>query len=282
MVLQILLIEDGQASREMAEINLDQAGCQVCVARDRQEALYMLQEKAFDLVLMDILMPQANGLETTRVIRQNEMTKDRRLPIIGLTETNTREQREACLAAGMDACMPKPLAPDNLYTVIAPLISTVHADRGDGDVVNWVESLDPASNAPVDLREALRGVDGDIELLQDVIALFLGECPDHLSDLGEALAEQDTHSVERAAYRLKGILGNVGARVALSLAEQLEIMGENRRLDAWEDVWVELKLEITNVIRFLKLLNWTQATEQTKGGCVASLDNASMDSEVTV
>ena len=228
----------------------------------------MLREKVFDLVLMDVLTPQADGLEMACVIRQNEATNERRLPIVGLMETDALEQREACLAAGMDACMPKSFDADNLYAVIGSLVP----DRRDGGMMNGMDGSDPAFDTPIDLCEALRVVDGDIELLQDVIALFLDECPDRLSDLEEALVEQDAQDIERAAYRLKGILGNVGARVALSLAEQLEMMGENGRLNAWEDVWVELKLEITNVIQFVKSLEWEQATAWAKDRSAASLE----------
>lgn len=228
----------------------------------------MLREKVFDLVLMDVLTPQADGLETACVIRQNEATNERRLPIVGLMETDALEQREACLAAGMDACMPKSFDADNLYAVIGSLVP----DKRDGGMMNGMDGSDPAFDTPIDLCEALRVVDGDIELLQDVIALFLDECPDRLSDLEEALVEQDAQDIERAAYRLKGILGNVGARVALSLAEQLEMMGENGRLNAWEDVWVELKLEITNVMQFVKSLEWEQATAWAKDRSAASLE----------
>ncbi|HDQ72072.1 MAG TPA: response regulator [Chloroflexi bacterium] len=245
--LHVLLVEDSRTNRLILTASLEQAGCLVKAAQNGQEALHLLRDGAFDLVLMDVFMPHMDGLEATRAIRQSEPADGRRMPIIGLTATNTPEQRDLCLAAGMDACMSKPLDTDGLFAVIAPFISVEREE------ITWSEANGP--DMPVDLRGALRAVDGDVELLRDVIALFLEEYPAHLTELTSALTKQDAGGVEGAAYRLKGILDNVGARVARDLAEQLEMMGEKRQLDTWEDVWAELDLEISSVLRFFEALD---------------------------
>ena len=120
--LRVLLAEDSPTNQLIATYNLEQAGCVVKVVDDGQKAVQALEKEDFDLVLMDVFMPKVNGLEATRVIRQREQDSERRIPIIAMTGTDTREHRAKCLQAGMDAFISKPVTLGEFREIIASLL----------------------------------------------------------------------------------------------------------------------------------------------------------------
>lgn len=121
--LRILLAEDSPTNQLIATINLEQAGYVVEVVDNGQKAVRALGEGDFDLVLMDVFMPEMDGLEATRAIRRKEKDSGRRIPIIAMTGTDTQEHRQKCLEAGMDGFVSKPVTPDEFHEVIALLLS---------------------------------------------------------------------------------------------------------------------------------------------------------------
>ena len=122
-LLRILLAEDSPTNQLIATYNLEQAGYVVEVADNGRKAVQALRERDFDLVLMDVFMPEMGGLEATRIIRQQEQASGQRIPIVAMTGTDTQEQRQKCLVAGMDGFVSKPVTLDELHEVIAPLLS---------------------------------------------------------------------------------------------------------------------------------------------------------------
>ncbi len=120
--LRILLAEDSPTNQLIATYNLEQAGYVVEVADNGYKAVQALGEQDFDLVIMDVFMPEMNGLEATRTIRQQEQASGQRIPIVAMTGTDTQEQRQKCLTAGMDGFVSKPVTPNELREVIAPLL----------------------------------------------------------------------------------------------------------------------------------------------------------------
>lgn len=120
--LRVLLAEDSPTNRLITTYNLERAGYVVEVVGDGQKAVQALEEGNFDLVLMDVFMPEMDGLEATRVIRQQEQGSERRIPIIAMTGTDTREHRAKCLEAGMDGFVSKPVTLGEFREVIASLL----------------------------------------------------------------------------------------------------------------------------------------------------------------
>jgi PAS domain S-box-containing protein len=247
--LHILLAEDSPTNQLIAVANLKKAGHTVQVADNGRKAVEALEEGGFDLVLMDVAMPEVDGLEATRTIREREKESGRHIPIIAMTAFATKEYQEKCLGAGMDGYISKPVSPDELHSAIEPFLS-----RG-RDVQVVAESQSAPS---VDLSEALEVVDGDVDLLQAAVEMSLGECPEQIEDLREALAQQDAPGVEATAHRLKGVLGNIGGLVARDVAHRLETMGEEGKLDGGAVALEELEKELERVAAFYSEPGWQQ------------------------
>jgi CheY-like chemotaxis protein len=245
--LHILLAEDSPTNQLIAVANLKKTGHTVQVADNGRKALEALEEGEFDLVLMDVAMPEMDGLEATRTIREREKESSGHIPIIAMTAFATKDYRDKCSEAGMDGYVSKPVSPDELHRAIEPFLSR----KRDVQVME-----EPPSPPPVDLNKALEVVDGDVDLLQAVVEMSLGEYPEQIETLREALVQQDALGIEAAAHRLKGVLGNLGGLVARDVAQRLETMGEESDLNSGAVALEELEKEIERVTAFYSEPGW--------------------------
>jgi len=245
--LRVLLAEDSPTNQLIAVSNLKKAGHTVHVVDNGRKAVQALADREFDLVLMDVAMPEMDGLEATRIIREREKEAGGHIPIIAMTAFATKEYRKKCLEAGMDAYVTKPVSIDELHETIEALLR--QADLGGS-------RKPPRSQPPVDLDAALEVVDGDVDLLQAVVEMSLEECPEQIESLSQALAQQDAPGVEAAAHRLKGVLGNVGGMAARDAAQRLETMAEEGNLDGGTTALEELKAELEHVMAFFSEPGW--------------------------
>jgi PAS domain S-box-containing protein len=212
-VLRILLVEDNPVNQRLAHEILRRRGHAVTVANHGREALDRLAEASVDLVLMDVQMPEMNGLEATEAIRAAEAGTGRHLPIVAMTAHAMAGDRERCLAAGMDDYLTKPIRAEALIT---------HVER-------MAMRMDESSGRPqapaFDLSEALERVDHDRDLLAEIAALFLTDAPEMLAAVASAVAVGDAQAVHRAAHRLKGSILTFAAEEAGALALSLEQAG---------------------------------------------------------
>jgi two-component system sensor histidine kinase/response regulator len=252
--LHILLAEDSPTNQLIATINLEQAGHLVKVVDNGQKAVEALDDEPFDLVLMDVYMPEMDGLEATRTIRQSEEVSGQHIPIIAMTGTDTQKHRQECLQAGMDGFIVKPVTQRELHEVMALLLPKEKDSQ--------VEEPQEAGSSPfilsVNLYEALKVVDGDVELLRHVVEMFLEEYSTQMAALRDALAQQDAPGVEGAAFKLKGVLANVGGLAACDLVRQLESMGEMGELDDGGAVLEALEAEVARVVAFFSTPGWDE------------------------
>jgi CheY-like chemotaxis protein len=201
---------------------LSKHGHQVEVVENGREALAALEEKHFDIVLMDVQMPEMDGLAAAASIRAKEGSTGRHLPIIALTAHTMKGDRERCLAAGMDAYVAKPLRPDELFKAMAGLLE---APRNAADEEDQPPSPSQG-NQDFDMEAALARVEGDMELFQQMVQLFGPQSGKLLAEIADAVSRGDAPALERAAHKLKGSLGNFAAQGALQTALELE---ENAR-----------------------------------------------------
>lgn len=265
--LRILLAEDSPTNQLIALANLEQAGHTVEVVDNGRKAVQALEKEYFDLVLMDVFMPEVDGLEATQAIRQREKGSGRHIPIIAVTTTDTKEHWEKCLEAGMDGFVSKPVNLSELHRVIKSLPSRARDPQALDPRAQEHQVVEkPQFAQPVDLNWALEVVDGDSDLLRDVVEMFSEEYPEHIEASITALAQQNTPGVERAAHRLKGILGNVGGLRARDLAQRLETMGEESELVGGAVVLEELAVEIERVVTFFSKPGWEQRALGYEGG----------------
>jgi ligand-binding sensor domain-containing protein/signal transduction histidine kinase/CheY-like chemotaxis protein len=217
--LRVLLAEDNAVNQMLTATLLQKRGHAVVVAANGREALAALQREPFDVVLMDVQMPEMDGLEATAAIRARERHTGGRLPIIALTARALKGDRERFLAAGMDGCVFKPIDVHELLRVI---------DAATGRGPDGRDGCAPAPDGPGDEGAAfdhealLRKFDGDVVLLRQVSGLFLSDYPRKLDQVREALAGGDAEALYRAAHVLKGTVGNFGAAGAGAAAGRVE------------------------------------------------------------
>jgi CheY-like chemotaxis protein len=120
---RVLVVEDNAVNRKLAQRILEKRGFQVTLAVDGKQALLAAETDTFDLILMDIQMPEMDGFEATAAIRKREQLAQKHTPIIALTAHAMKEDRERCLSAGMDAYVTKPIRPDELFRTIHELLT---------------------------------------------------------------------------------------------------------------------------------------------------------------
>ena len=243
--LHILLAEDNEVNRKVAAVMLEKRGHSVVPAADGVEALAALDKELFDLVLMDVQMPRLDGFEATAAIRLKERETGAHVPIIALTASAMKGDRERCIEAGMDGYVSKPLSAADLYRAIEELPFAIWG-RAAVD-----EQPQPANSDVFDREALLARLGGDVVLLQEVVALFLDESPELVARIEDSVAAGDPRALESAAHQLRGSVSNFGAEIVEEAAERLEEIGRGGRLDGAEDKLEELKREITHLQRGL-------------------------------
>ena len=185
-----------------------------------------MRREAFDVVLMDVQMPIMDGLEATAKIRQAETPSGRHTPIVGVTASAMKGDRERCLAAGMAGYVAKPLRSEELFAALDESQSLPQAsDPGDRLSV-------PAPKAGHDLEEALSRVGGDEGLLTEVVSLFLEQAPVLIAQIRESIEKGDPKQLERAAHKLKGSTGVLTTSGPFEAAAELEAMGRRGDLSS--------------------------------------------------
>ena len=236
----MLVAEDNRVNQLVISRMLEQLSHTVVLCADGQEAVAAVQDRRPDLVLMDVQMPVMDGFAATAVIRRREAEEPTRgrVPIVALTAFAVKGDRERCLAAGMDDYLSKPIQRDQLAAVLARL--------GDSDVPAPPETA--ISGSPYDLSTALGGVEGDRELLAELLAIFAEDGPGQLRAIRDAVSRSDEAALAFAAHTLKGGLRALGAGKAAALAERLEEVGREGGFAGAPGLLAALESEIEQVL----------------------------------
>lgn len=240
--LRILLAEDNPVNQVVVLRMLEKMGHTVEIARNGQEAVSFTKVEPFDLVFMDVQMPEMDGLTATRSIREREKQTRIHIPIIAMTAHAMKGDKERCLDAGMDGYISKPVDSREIEHILVTLPVAGTTMRG----LRAAETA-PASPVPWNRAKALEKVDGDEQLLQEVIQIFLEESPKQVADLRQALTEGNSELLERAAHSLKGALGYLGVLDACQKARDLEQLGRNRNLAQAAEIFAVFETEMSTV-----------------------------------
>jgi signal transduction histidine kinase/CheY-like chemotaxis protein len=220
---RILLVEDNPVNQHVAVRTLERMGHVVTVVSNGRAAVEHWQQGQYDVILMDIQMPELDGFEATKLIRQLEANRACRTPIIAMTAHAMKGDRERCLAAGMDDYVAKPVRREELEAAL---------DRVLAQTPMVVETPHPvATPSPLlDRAAALERLGGDAALLAELVSLFQQDAPRLLSDLHAALNQQDAEALRRAAHSLKGAAAYIGATAISETAYRLERLAANGQL----------------------------------------------------
>jgi PAS domain S-box-containing protein len=235
--LRILLAEDSLVNQKLATALLEAQGHQIVVVGNGREALAALSCQPFDLVLMDVQMPEMDGLEATTAIRTKEKIAGGHVPIVAMTAHAMKGDRELCLAAGMDEYIAKPIRAHQLFDVIEAVVSPAQT-----------AAPAPAPKEIIDWAESLRSVQGDQRLLRALVEAALKEIPGLLAAAAQAVAQSDAPKLRLSAHTLRGSLRCFGETPVISPLQQLETMGQDRNLADAAVALVTLEEEMAQII----------------------------------
>ena len=215
---RLLLVEDNEINQMVAQGMLTRLGYSADTAADGIEALRMTEEHTYQAVLMDCQMPRMDGYTATQELRRREAPGDTHLPVIAMTASALAEDRERCLAAGMDDYVSKPVDADELKETLARWVHPAHPSPDDEEPRDTIEER---------LNE-LRG-DGspaENELVDRLVDHFLVRAPEMTSALFHALDRHDSGEIAEQAHSLRGAAGNIGAHGLAACCAELEQYAE--------------------------------------------------------
>jgi PAS domain S-box-containing protein len=260
--LRILLAEDSLVNQKLVIAMLKRQGHHVVPACNGKEAVAAYHAEPFDAVLMDIQMPEMDGLEATAAIRVAEKQSGNHVPIVAMTAHAMQGDRERCLQAGMDEYLSKPIRGRKLFETLETVVgdSLIQEPPPEeyppqGGPMAYCTPGDPPdlaeNNGSVDWSAALESVGGDRDLLRDVLQTFLDESPRLVTTLRQAIAAQSSDAAMRAAHTLKSSMDYLGARRAFELAYQLERTARQGHLETAQPILATLEEEVAKITSVL-------------------------------
>jgi signal transduction histidine kinase/CheY-like chemotaxis protein/HPt (histidine-containing phosphotransfer) domain-containing protein len=238
--LRVLLAEDNMVNQRVAVGLLTKRGHKVTVANNGREAVEALARATFDVVLMDVQMPEMSGLEATAAIRASETGTGRHIRIVAMTAHAMAGDRERCLAAGMDGYLAKPIEPGMLFAAI---------EQAPSKPPTQAPAPEPAI---LDRTKLLERLGGDEDLMADVVKMFLVDCPVRLKAIKAAADAEDAALLQREAHALKGAAANLSASKLFEIARVLEQLGAENRIEAAKAATRQLTTEATLVMDALQ------------------------------
>jgi len=245
--LNILLAEDNRVNQALAVNLLKTRGHQVTLATNGKEAVEAFQQGDFDLILMDVQMPEMDGFEATRTIRRLAQG-DSPVPIVAMTAHAMKGDQEKCLEAGMDAYVPKPINPKTLFDTIDNVIKGSQEKKA---------AQAPPHKAFVpktfDLFTAMENVLDDKAIFREIADIFLQELPDSITRIRLGILKKDGQVLEQAAHSIKGSVGNFGAVATYEAAQRLETLGKERNFEMAEDEASTLEKSLGELAHEIKL-----------------------------
>jgi CheY-like chemotaxis protein len=205
--LGVLLAEDNRFNQQVIQRLLERRGHAVRTVGDGMAALAALEQDAFDLMLLDLNMPELDGFAVIRKIREREKTTGGHLPVIALTALSSKRDRERCLEAGMDDYLVKPVRAAEFYAMIERVAR--QSDRSDGP--------GPMAGS-LDASTLLAACGEDAELLAEMVQLFRQEAPALLAQVEAALRAADAEQLGKSAHKLRGLVSTFSATAAQAAA----------------------------------------------------------------
>ena len=237
--LRILLAEDSLVNQKVTVTLLEREGHQVSVANNGKEALAALTTDSFDLVLMDVQMPEMDGLEAAGIIRSRERRSGGHVPIVAMTAHALKGDRERCLEAGMDEYIAKPIRSRQLLAAIASVMGeTCEATSASVPIVA------PESTSRIDWELVRETTRGDSAAARAVVVAALEEAPKLRAAIDEAITRGNPTALRLAAHTLKGSVQYFGAKRLRELAAGLEQLGKEGDLKDARGAFRELAAEI--------------------------------------
>jgi signal transduction histidine kinase/HPt (histidine-containing phosphotransfer) domain-containing protein len=252
--LRVLIVDDNVINQKVAMRILQQFGYQPAVAANGLEALESIAHEAFDLVFMDVMMPEMDGLEATRQIRKRQMTGEQknfqsRIIVCAMTAHAMSGDREKCLAAGMDDYLSKPVRPKDVRDMIEKWGGKIALDSS---VLREPTKLEVAPDAPVDLARMNDLTDGNLDNLRELVEMYFTQTQKQFVQMREAIRDGKADAVRRVAHSCAGASATMGITHLVPRLRELEKLGASGALTGAEPICEAAAAEFERVREFLK------------------------------
>ena len=249
---RVLVVEDYPTNQEVAKYLIESAEGVVSIAENGQVALEMFKEGGFDIILMDVQMPKMDGYEATREIRK--LPGGASIPIIGMTANVFEKDRQACLAAGMDDFIPKPLELGRFISTVARWLAPAGMS-GQAPAQKTADSDAPtcqadSQNMPVDVEAYVKRMGGNRDIADTIIKGFIKQIPVQLHNIAEAIKSGDIETVDREAHSIKGGALNVFANDMMLVAKALEMQAKSGDLGKALQLLEKIRQEYERLVEF--------------------------------
>ncbi|MBF0563739.1 MAG: response regulator [Nitrospirae bacterium] len=252
--LHVLLVEDNYINRELALKIIEKHGHTTSTAFNGREALAALSKEYFDVILMDVQMPEMDGFEATRLIRSSTSGQfDPNVPIIAMTAHAMKGDYDRCIEAGMNGYVSKPISVNELLEALEFYAKPSDA-RPDAKQENRTEEnfLSPAKVANVykvfDIDGVRRRLNNDDALIKKICGAFVVDAAKQLEDLKKALDSNDAVTAERQAHTIKGMSANLGGELAKNEATRMELAARKLDLTKAKKLFPNLASELTKLV----------------------------------
>jgi CheY-like chemotaxis protein len=222
-------------------------GHRVVVAENGKQALDLLDRGTFDAILMDVQMPEMDGFEATRILREEEKSTGKHLPVVAMTALAMSGDRERCMEVGMDGYLSKPIRPQELDAALDALVALKEG-------LSKGEEVETISNGSIEVTQLLDRIDDDRSLLAELIDIFRREYPENLQSAQRAVDANNSADLQRAGHTLRGALANLSAGRASDIAAELEALGQSNDLNKAQSILDNLVTELGNVMHALEAL----------------------------
>jgi two-component system sensor histidine kinase/response regulator len=253
-VLRILIAEDNPVNQQVVATMLRKRGHHVDIVADGRQAVEAVGARSYDVVLMDVQMPEMDGLAATRAIR--DMPHGRSVPIIALSAHPLAEDRERCLAAGMNGYLTKPVKAHDLFATAEQWADTAQST----DVRAAAPRTAPG---PIDLdgfRASMREANAE-HAVDEILDTYLASANDRVEALVAAVTAGDGAAIARAAHAFKSGAGSIGAHRLAALLQQLEDSGRADALEAACDRLEAARREAAAVADYIRQVRQGNATD---------------------
>ncbi|MCP3874828.1 MAG: response regulator [Desulfobacteraceae bacterium] len=263
--LQILVAEDYPTNQQIAIKHLNSAGFRVVLAENGAQAVSLFKTKQFDLILMDIQMPEMDGYEATKKIREIEkkLSKDfgkvLRTPVIAITAHAMRGYRDKCIQADMDDYLAKPLKKKELISTVEKWIyPDQDGNRSTNPKTNTIDkninssNLKQSSDLPIDMEKAIIEFENDEEFLNEILYEFLGNVEKQFVSIRAAISVDDFQIIEEQSHAIKGGAANLTAMALSDAASNLEMAGKNQDINNIEEIFGKLEVVYKQFSQYVK------------------------------
>jgi signal transduction histidine kinase/HPt (histidine-containing phosphotransfer) domain-containing protein len=252
--LRILIADDNAINQKVAERILQQLGYQPEVADNGREVLGAIEQQPFDLVFMDVMMPEMDGLEATRQIRKRQMSGEQknfesRIIICAMTAHAMAGDREKCLAAGMDDYLSKPVRPKDVRDMIEKWGGKIAMDS---TMPRVAAPPDASTDAPVDLVRMNDLTDGNLENLRELVEMYFNQTQKQFVQMREAIRDGKADAVRRVAHSCAGASATMGMTQLVPRLRELEKLGASGTLTDAGAICETAAREFERVREFLK------------------------------